>query len=561
MQEFIYYHEESLEFPLSESIKVTQDKKEEGTFLISNSKEVQSEFWAPEIDFYIKNSQDSFAEKIQNVQRLYEINAVRFDHAQDMTYTQEVGNKLLLVGNEEQSSEFIAKLTKEDFDLFNVRPEIIKAITGNIGNLTVVVDDNGKDVLLKVDQIVWYDALDIALKQSGSYDPLETSIEEVLLTIKANVENFEYRKFVVHDTQICQYHERTTHETCGKCEEVCPTTAIVKIDVEKHLEFSQIDCHGCGGCISVCPSGAVDYAPSNRESMFQLSKLYDGSIPLVVPSKMQIENLSVSIKQNVLPFAIDGEKFLHESTLLTLIQESGSQVIFYSDFLSKGTKDTIQILNDIFMKKYNKKAILLAMTQEELVEALEEVSFIENVKFSYNQDNERKREVFAIRLKNIVQEDDLGTITTGEHIHYGKVLVNQDTCTLCLACVGACNVDALTAHATDNTLRFNASVCTSCGFCEVSCPEKDCLTIEHDTMDLNPAWFSENVLARDTLFACVECGKEFATTKSVEKIAAIMSPIFAFDPVKERTLYCCENCKPKIMMQNYVDNKHLYNKK
>ncbi len=56
MQEFIYYNEESLEFPLNESIMVTQSK-EEGSFLISNSKEIQSEFYAPEIDFYIKNSQ------------------------------------------------------------------------------------------------------------------------------------------------------------------------------------------------------------------------------------------------------------------------------------------------------------------------------------------------------------------------------------------------------------------------------------------------------------------------------------------------------------------------
>jgi len=559
MQEFIYFHEENLEFPLSESIKVTQNKKEEGTYLISNSKEVKSEFYAPEIDFYIKNSQDSFSEKIRNVERLYEINSVRFDHAQDISYNQEIGNKLLLVGSNEQSKEFISKLDKDDFDLFNVQPEIIKAITGHIGNLSVVVNDNNKDVILKVDQIVWYDATDIAKRQSGSFDPVETSLEEVLLTIKANVEDYEYRKFTVYDTSICQYHERRD-ETCGKCEEVCPTTAIVKIDESKHLEFSQIDCHGCGGCISVCPSGAVDYAPTNRESLFQISKMYTDSIPLVVPAKMEIENLNVPIKENVLPFAIDGEKFLHESTLLTLIQESGSQVIFYSDFLSKGTRDTIQILNDIFLKKYNKKAIILAMTQDELVQALEEVSFIENVKFSYNQDNERKREVFAIRLKNIVQNDDLGTVKTGEHIHYGKVIVNQDTCTLCLACVGACNVDALSARATDNTLRFNASICTSCGFCEVTCPEKDCLTIEHDTLDLNPAWFSENVLAKDTLFACVECGKEFATTKSVEKIATMMAPIFALDPVKQRTLYCCEDCKPKIMMQNYVDNKHLYNK-
>ena len=57
---------------------------------------------------------------------------------------------------------------------------------------------------------------------------------------------------------------------------------------------------------------------------------------------------------------------------------SGSQVIFYSDFLSKGTKESIKILNDIYQLKYQKDAILVAMNKEELKQALEEVSFIEN---------------------------------------------------------------------------------------------------------------------------------------------------------------------------------------
>jgi len=79
-------------------------------------------------------------------------------------------------------------------------------------------------------------------------------------------------------------------------------------------------------------------------------------------------------------------------------------------------------------------------------------------------------------------------------------------------------------------------------------------------LSLNPTWFTEQTLAKDTLFACVECGVEFATTKAIEKIAAIMAPLFKKDPVKERTLYCCENCKPKIMMESYMNNKTLYNK-
>jgi ferredoxin len=258
---------------------------------------------------------------------------------------------------------------------------------------------------------------------------------------------------------------------------------------------------------------------------------------------------------------IEGEKFLHEQSLLTLLQESGSQVIFYTDFLSKGTKDSISILNQIYQSKYGVDAILLAMSEDELKNALEIAQSVENSRFTFNHSNSRKREIFSIRLQHIVGQDDLGVVTTGEHIHYAQVKVNEKNCTLCLSCVGACNVSALTANPKDNTLRLNASLCTACGYCELSCPEKDCLTIQKDVIKLSPTWFSDQILAQDELFACVECGKEFATKKAVEKIAAIMSPLFAKDPIKERTLYCCETCKPKIMMQEYVNNQQNYHKK
>jgi len=561
MQEFIYYNKDGLDFPLSETIQVTNSLEglEEFEYIVSNSEDVDAEFYAPEIDFYIKNSKDSLGKKIENVEKLYELRAIKFDYAEDVPYTQEVSNKVLLVADETQSKEFIAEVTKNEFDLFNVSANIVKHISGHIGNLDVVINDDGKDIILKVDQIIWYDAPEFAFNQSGSFDPNELTLDKALETIRANIEDYEYRKFTTYDSSICQYHERR-EEICARCEDVCPTTAIVKVDEQKHLEFSQIDCHGCGGCISVCPSGALDYAPTNTESLFELSKLFKGSIPLIIPSKMKLENLELDLKENILPFTIEGEKFLHEASFLTLLQESGSSVIFYSDFLSKGSNEAIRILNDIYEKKYNKKAIYIAMDEEELIQALDEVDFVENSRYTFNQVNIKKRETFSYRLKHLVGEEDLGTVTTGPFIHYGKVKVNEDNCTLCLSCVGACNVDALIANVHDNSLRINASVCTSCGYCVATCPENDCISIEEDTLSLNPTWFTEQTLAKDTLFGCVECGKEFATTKAIEKIANIMAPMFKKDPVKERTLYCCADCKPKIMMESYMNNKTLYNK-
>ncbi|WP_419768465.1 4Fe-4S dicluster domain-containing protein [Arcobacter sp.] len=551
MQEFVYHNPDGLDFPLSESIFVTNDieKTKDIKFLISNSAEVDSEVSADEIDFYIKNTKDSISKKIQNVHKLYEIAAVKFDNAQDVIYTQKIGNKLLLIANDDDSKEFISKTDSDEFDMFRISEDIIKSISGHIGNLTVIVDDEGKDVTLKVDQIVWFDIKELGLRQSGGFDPKGSSIDEVLSVLRKNVEEYEYKKFITYDANICQYHERR-EEVCGRCEEVCPTTAIIKIDEKKHLEFSQIDCQGCGGCISICPSGALDYAPINRNSIYEMAKKFRGNIPLILPQKINLSQLNITLKENVLPFKIDGEKFLHETSFLTILQESGSQVIFYTDFLSKGSTDAIRILNDIYTKKYGKKAIYVAINEDELSQALEEVDLIDGSTFSYNQEDERKREAFAVRLSSLVGNDDLGIVKTGENVHYAKVNINQDNCTLCLSCVGACNVDALKAYPEDNTLRLNPLICTGCGYCELSCPEKDCLTIEQDIIELNSQSFLERVVAQDELFACTECGKEFATKKAVEKIATIMSPIFANNPIKQKTLYCCEDCKPKVMFAN-----------
>lgn len=558
MQEFIYYSSKELDFPLSEQIFVTTNIEEtkNKSFLISNTKEIPCELTANEIDFYIKNSQDNLSNKIKNVSKLYEIAVAKYDLAQDISYTQEVSNSVLLIPNTQEDYEnFISKITSADFELFSIKEDILKNISGHIGNLQVTVADDEEDVILNVSQIVWFDAKQMGLNQSGTFDPNLSSIDEVIKTLKSNINSYSYKKFTTYDKTICQYDGRR-EVICSKCEEVCPTVAITKDDKTKTLSFSQIDCHGCGGCISVCPSGALDYAPSNKEALFEMSKFYKDTHPLIIPSKMNVENLEISLKENVLPFAVEGEKFLDETAFLTLLQMSGSQVIFYSDFLSKGTKDAIRIVNDIYQLKYKKDAILLAMDKEELEEVLKEISFIENTYLNFNQNSLKKREIFSHRLQKLVGDDNLGVVITGEHIHYGKVQVNQDTCTLCLVCVGACNVGALIADAKDNTLRLNPSICTSCGYCEISCPEKDCLTIKRDVIELEPNWFKENILAQDKLFACVECGKEFATAKSISKIASMMAPIFSSDPVKERSLYCCADCKPKIMMQSYFDQKN-----
>ncbi len=552
-KEYLFYDQIALEYPLDNSIKVSTelDDKE---YIVSNVQNEHAQIYAPELNFYIKNTKDDISQKIVNIKKLYDIRASTYDLAQDLDFEEPVGDKLVVVSTKNEDI-LLEELQNLEFTSIVLNPINIVDVNGHIGKLILTIKKENELIDLETDQIIWEDAPEFAMKQSGTYDPSLIGLEKVVQTVKTNKGTYKYKNFVKYDSNICQYHERNT-EICGKCAEVCPTVAILKIDETKHLDFSHIDCHGCGGCISVCPSGALDYSQMPRIAFKEVTEFYREKTALVIPRKMELESLHVELPKGVLPLAIEGEKYLHEAHFMTLLQTSGNPVIFYTDFISKGTGDVIRIINDIFKKKYNKQAIFVCKDEIELAKAMVNIVPIKECVYGINEEGLNKREILSARLSHLVGEDDLGVVKTGEHVHYGNITINTDTCTLCLSCVGACNVRALTAHPEDNTLRFNPSICTNCTYCEVVCPEANCLTVIKDEINLNPDYFKQNIKATDEIFECIECGVGFATVKSVEKIANMMKPIFGNDEVRIKTLYCCADCKPKVMLHAHIDERN-----
>jgi ferredoxin len=255
----------------------------------------------------------------------------------------------LITNSKEEYENFVSKIDASDFELYTIDATILKDIRGHIGNLAVTVDNEGKDTVLNLSQVVWFDST-ATKSRSGVYNIDSSCLDEVLTLLKSNINSYKYKKFTTYNETICQYNERRV-EICSKCEDVCPSVAITKDDQKKKLTFSQIDCVDCGKCVAVCPSGALDNAFMNKTSFHEISKFYTNKHPLVIVSKNDISALDIELKQDVFPLVIDSE-FLDESTLLTLLQLSGSQIAFYSDSTFETTDEVIKMLNDIYQKRF-----------------------------------------------------------------------------------------------------------------------------------------------------------------------------------------------------------------
>ena len=438
MRSFVYIKNDEV-LPLPDEIEILDTPLDEEV-LISNDKKQKALIFAPEINFYLKNSKDNTLQKSKNILKLYEAREHIYNFGLDLEQEKSIGNKIILVGMNENLASF---LKQHNFEVLCLKEDEILAIFGCVGELCAIVKNANEEYELNFD-ILLFKTKERAdfLRQSGCYNYENFKDEvELLEFLQSKSPRYFYKNYIMYDSNICQYHQRRT-EHCAKCAELCPTTAILKNDEKRELEFSQIDCLGCGACISVCLSGSLDYAPLPRESFFKLTTLYQKQKILIIPKKMDLENLVLDLPEDVLPLMIEGEKVLSALHFLTLLQSSGANLVFYTDVVSEGSGEAIFLLNAIFKRKFNQTAVWIAKDKTELQNALKKLEFIENLSFDFHNNTLTTRENFAKRLEHLIDKDDLGVVPSGEWLRYGEIKINPHACTLCLSCVGACNVGA-----------------------------------------------------------------------------------------------------------------------
>jgi ferredoxin len=140
------------------------------------------------------------------------------------------------------------------------------------------------------------------------------------------------------------------------------------------------------------------------------------------------------------------------------------------------------------------------------------------------------------------------TIALSNGAPFGEIRVDQEKCTLCMACVGACPEAALADGRDLPQLRFVEANCVQCGLCEQACPE--------DAISLNPRLVpgkevkAERVLNQDQPFHCTRCGKAFGNRRMVESMLGKIAghAMFAAPGALER-MKMCADCRVADMVE------------
>ena len=129
-----------------------------------------------------------------------------------------------------------------------------------------------------------------------------------------------------------------------------------------------------------------------------------------------------------------------------------------------------------------------------------------------------KREVMRLALRGLhaAAPSPVDVVEVPANAPFGKIEVNIDGCTLCLACVSACPTRALRDDPEFPRLRFLVDACVQCGLCKATCPEKVITLIPQ--LDFRAATAAPLTLKEEEPFRCIRCERPFGVKSTIEHV-------------------------------------------
>jgi ferredoxin len=383
--------------------------------------------------------------------------------------------------------------------------------------------------------------------------------ERLLRELPDMVGEFEKPRFIDYNASICAHGERGL-EGCRACIDVCPAEA--PFSVGERIEVNYNLCQGCGSCTVACPTGAITYAtPPVGDLLGALRRMLvayraaGGTTPVIALHGDGYDaTVLAGLPAHVLPVRLEDIGSIGLEALVTLLAYGASQVRLLvaagtPPTLLQTTRGQIDIASLILAGLGDTDAdrrILLVTTPDAACSA--EVPRAlpgEPATFAVLGS---KREIFRMALAHLHQHSSTADapVSLPASAPFGAIKVNNDACTLCMACVSVCPASAVQGGGKEPKLWFREDNCVQCGLCEKACPEDAIQLVPQIDFaaHLQP---ERRLLHQEIMQVCLGCGKPFTTHKMVVRMQEKLQNHWMFkDPETRKILLMCDECRIKV---------------
>ena len=405
-------------------------------------------------------------------------------------------------------------------------------------------------------------------KRDGYFNPDPAdpvAIATALFDIADLLGEFEKPRYAEYDAATCA-HARSGVVGCTRCMDACPTGAITPADEAIALDAGI--CAGCGQCGAVCPTGAVTYAvPRPADLLKRLKTLLDtyqragGRRPVLLVHDgdhgadmiTTLARHTRGLPANLLPLAVNAVTQTGLEILLAARAFGAAQTLLLVAPRQAGETaplaETIALANHILRALGHGEDInemlnepdpdaLAALLQDRAANA---VTGPRMLPFEPSGDK-RSLLTLALSALHAAAPEPVERIELARGAPFGTVEIDVERCTLCLACVGACPVNALRDNPDFPRLSFLERACVQCGLCARTCPEGVIELVPR--LDFTGEAQRPRVIKEDSPFECIRCGQPFGSRATIEAVVARMATHAMFRGDAEiARLRMCADCR------------------
>ncbi len=394
-----------------------------------------------------------------------------------------------------------------------------------------------------------------------------TSVAQAMFDISDMVGEFEKPLYVTYNADICA-HSRSGKIGCSNCLDNCPMSAITEQEEGDGVEIDPMVCGGCGSCSATCPTGAVTYDYPDRSDVISRIQILaetfieaGGKTPVLLVHDEShgsglisaMARFSKGLPANVLPLSLYSVTQLGHESLLGAIASGMNQVVVLGPPDRAEELPALQgqidlanaFLEGLGFGEETRISLIVEQDPDAVESVLHDLPKVKSVKRTEFAPLGGKREIARTVLGKLNESTGkkIEILELPDSAPYGRLNIDTEGCTLCLACVSACPADALADNPEFPQLRFTEAACVQCGLCAVTCPES--------VITLQPQYnFTSEALAPESLneeepFKCITCGTPFGTKAAIDRVTKeLEGKHWMFkDSEQSKLIKMCNDCR------------------